>query len=77
MLVKCFISKESYAANSNGHVELEDIVPLLSCQVDPFLGGPVRSLLKAALQHLSLKKRVCDVKLFEAANPLDSNDVLF
>lgn len=67
MLIQCLFPKQSYAANSNGHIELEDIVPLLNCQVDPFLGAPVRNPLKAALQHLSLEKRVCDVKLFEAA----------
>jgi hypothetical protein len=66
MLVEYLVSKQSDTPNSSGHVELEDIVPLFGCQVGPFLGRPVRSLLKAALQRFSLKKRVRDVKLFEA-----------
>lgn len=65
MLAKCLFSKESYAANSNGHVELEDVVPLLICQVDPILGAPVWSSLKAALQRLLLENRVRDVEFLE------------
>lgn len=65
MLIECLFSEDSYTANSNGHVELEDFVSLLICQADLLLGAPVRSPFKAALQRLSLENRVRDVEFLE------------